>query len=606
MARERNSGQPGERAGGLWYRARLTLGLAAPRPGTGGWRQDVACAAGDLRDMNRRTEGDFLAVGESLTGFLLAARQIRGDIAEFTNDLSGASGERACQTLSTVLVLARTMQHRVADATRSLAMLRQAARQIQRGFAGFDGVVLSFHLAATLGRIETARLGNLQADLQHLSDEVKSCTEKVRTRVEHAVEVAGGFERCLDTTIQCIAELDLRQLGTLPVLIERVEQSLDAFRREQQQAAARSEGLAREFDSFSAALSNLVTAAQAHDITRQRVEHVIESLEHVSAAPGTAGKHSTQTPEETALIKLQCSQLDGAADAFHASVETIRQELQRIATQGERMAGEAKVLLDLAAESKQESFFVQMEKAFGVVMTAVSSGVDLGMQTSQAAGELKLLGSELRGCIGEIRGTWHELKLLAINSVIRAIHLGESGEAMSVVAGAMQRVYEDAEGYSNSTEESLNRLMEVVLSMAPPGTEDGASMVAELKHRIEDLHGASERGMTCGTRISKAAAELSGGVQTALNGFQAGALFAATGDRCRGMLRRIAAAADARPATPPDGLRHLEHRYTMREERRVHEEALGAGVAESVVAEPPAPATAVPGAGDLGENVELF
>lgn len=579
------------------------------RPGIAGWTREVAVVVADLRDMNRRTEGDFLAVGENLMTFLSAAREIRAVIGHFTDHISGESGERACQALDAVLALSSETQHSVLETNRALAGLRHSAARIQKGFARFDDVVLSFQVVATLGRIETARLGNLESDLPQLADQVRSCNEKVHTRVEHALHVAGGLERCLDQTLQRVSKLDFQQLETLPAIVGEVEQSLQAFRLRQQQAATTSRGLAEEFESFCKAIGNLVIAVQSHDITRQRVEHVIESLEHVldesARTPGPS-------PKEIAVIDLQCRQLVGASQAFAGSVETIKQELQKIATQGRRMDGEAKALLGFAAEAGQDSFFGQMERAFAGVLTAVSNSADLCTRTTTAAVELQQIGDSLQSCLQEIRAICLEINYLAINSMVRAVHLGTAGEVIGVLAGAIRSVYKDAEERSEKTEEPLASLMEAIFAMArsaPPvmtGNKGNAPVVQDLQNTIVDLHDSSERSLACGKQISAAAANLCERVQTALNGFTVGELFGERIGHCCAILQKITGEPNLGPARPIGGLQHLAERYTMREERETHELAIAANAPYESPSERYRPAAPVPQTADLGENVELF
>ncbi len=163
--------------------------------------------------MNRITEADFLAVGEKLMGFLSAARSIRADISQLAYYISGDSGQRACSALASVLHRSVEMKQRVEEASRTLGSLGHTADKIQRCFSGFHEIVLSFQVAATLGRIETARLEGSQSGLGHLADEVRSCTENIRARVEHALQAAVELEQYIDLAIQRVSERDLQQLA---------------------------------------------------------------------------------------------------------------------------------------------------------------------------------------------------------------------------------------------------------------------------------------------------------------------------------------------------------------------------------------------------------
>jgi chromosome segregation ATPase len=342
--------------------------------------------------MNRSTEADFLAVGEKLMGFLSTAREIRADISRLADSISGEAGQHACDALTDVLDGSTRMQEQVEQATHTLGGIRHAADKIQRGFSRFDDIVLSFHVVATLGRIETARLGGSQSDLSHLADEVRSCSEKIRERVETALREAAGLDQRIDLTIQKISGLDTRQLEDLPCLAAAVRKSLEAFRQRQQQANETSASLANEFKSFSEAINGVVTALQFHDITRQQIEHAVEALSHLAGNGDSQGRALRPSADEVAVIELQRQQLLGAAKAFASSVEQVKRELEQIASRGREMAGEAETLLCLAG-GQQSSFFDQMERCFAGVLAAVSNSAALNEETANATAELQRYGA---------------------------------------------------------------------------------------------------------------------------------------------------------------------------------------------------------------------
>jgi len=580
--------------------------------GIPGWVPDVTRVVEDLRAMNRSTEAGFLAVGEKLMGFLSAARDIRADIGKLAESISGAAGEDACNALTAVLDRSTEMQKRVEEAPRTLGTLRHTADQIQRRFSRFYDVVLSFQVVATLGRIETARLGSAESDLGHLADEVRSCTEQIRRRVENALQAAAGLDQRIDLTIRQISVLDVQQLKALPSLVGAVEESLQAFRLRQQRAQATSASLASEFRSFSEAINGVVTALQFHDITRQQIEHVVESLAPLAGNGDSYSRTSLPSADELAVIELQRRQLLGAAEAFAASVQQVKLELEQIVSRGREMAGVAKKLLGLA-EDERGSFFERMERCFAGVLAAVSNSTALNDETTKAAAELQRTIARLQACIHDIRAIASGINQLAINATIEAVHLGAAGEPLSVVAVAMQTLRADAEKRSTEIESSLGALNAAVLSMIPPAEQapesalrcDNAAVTEELRMRIDELHLSSARSLTCSQQISAAANTLCDDVQLAANGFTVGTLFCQTLDGCCGVLQRIAAEADTHPAGVAGVLQHLTVRYTMQSEREVHESAMaqikpGTSSDEQYrLAVPVSP-------GDWGDSVELF
>lgn len=607
------SEQPSARsAGRIDGAARKVSAILWRRPSAPAWVVDLARIIGDLETLNRVTEEDFLAVGERMMGFLSVARAIRADFGRLADFISGDSGERACQALATVLNRSTEMQARVERTNQVLVVLRHSAGKTQRLFSTFEDVVLSFQVVATLGQIETARLGSSQADLGHFAGEVRSCGAKIQGRVSHALEAATALEKRIDLIIKYVSTQDTQQLEALPSVLCTVREALEAFGLRQNEAAATSVSLGNNFGSFSEALHGLVAALQFHDITRQRIEHVIESLKQLLSEASRRGRASRPKPEDAGVIELQCQQLLGAGETFATSVQQVKRELEQIAIRGRAMVGETVALLGSAAEDQQSSFFNQMESCFAGVLAGVSKCAALDAETERAVAELELAMASLGTCVQEIGATTLEINHLAINSTIRAEHLGPAGAPLSVVAGALQTLHADTRDRQGETERWLAAFDEALLSLKPVASPEAAGgapsssigVIDEMQTRIKDLHASNGASLTCRERISEAAARLSADVQAASDRFNIGALVEETLERCRGELHKISAEASPGTSGPGHSLEHLAAQYTMAAEREVHEKATAKTMGEP---SPEEPATAAISAGDgFGENVELF
>ncbi|WP_321478227.1 methyl-accepting chemotaxis protein [uncultured Paludibaculum sp.] len=592
------------------HRSEVALGIDSAAPQ---WILDLTEVVEDLRGINRVTEADFLAVGGKLMGFLSSARGIRADISELATCIAGDAGERLCGALSTVLSRSIEMKGCVEETARTLDSIRLSADKMHQCFSRFDEIVLSFQVVATLGRIETARIGGSHLGLGHFADEVRSYSESIRKCVEHALGEAAELECYIGRAIQHISEGDSQQLAAIPSLVGAIEEVLGAFRLRQQEASATSLRLADEFTALSETINGLVEALQFHDITRQQVEHVIESLEDLL----NDARHSVPTacplPEVVAVVDLQRQQLLGAAKTFESSVQRVNRELKQVAALGHKMVAETRTLLGLVTEDQQSSFFPKMERAFAGVLSAIASCCVANDDTVRTQAELRHTISGLQGCLDDLRVIWRRINRLAINATIEAVHLGPAGEPLSVVAGSMQTLYLNAEKRSGETEDSLANLRSAVMSIVL-GSNDGpaasepsanASIVDELKARVDELHASSERSVAYSKRIGAVSATLYSDVRSASEGFAVGDLVAETLDRTCGTLQRITAASDIDAVHAARGLEHLAAQYTMLAEREVHERATATVF--------PAPsneemnrraATAPPG--DLGDGVELF
>jgi hypothetical protein len=394
-----------------------------------GSASDVKPVLGQLENLNRRTEQDFLTVGNALMELSSSARRIAADMSLLTELISGAQGRAATAALERVAEHSRAMQVRIESNGQALGKLRDLSGRLRQGFCGLTNRVATYRTLCTLTRIETSRLGSSGGDFGDLADQVRPLSEAIQASGEALVEAASVLDESVDSSLRKVEGLRARQLRELPRLVATAGEGMRAFARRRAQAAEASIRQSAEYETLCAAVDDLVRAIQFHDITRQQIEHVGEALRLT-----LSGSRPTR-----ALLLLQASQLESAGRVFASAVEGIEGDLNAVATRLQSMAEACRSLLGVE-ESEKASFFLRMQGCFAEILQAVTACATAGAEMTLAARAVEEPVERMRVSIGEIRSIETRVQRIAINATIRAAHLGTAGDPLSAIADAMQRM----------------------------------------------------------------------------------------------------------------------------------------------------------------------
>ncbi len=597
-----------------------TLGGLWPPPGnrtTGGdWWTAIGQVIGDLENLNGSTERDFLAVGEKLIEFRSAARQIASDMAALAQLISGEQGRNASHALTRILKHSKGMDLRIEQSGQALGQMCDLSGRIKLAFGGLRNMGSIFRTLCTLTQIETSRLGSTGADFGDLAAEVRPLSESIQSGGEGVLEAASRLDEGVRCAMRSGAELRARQLKELPELISGVMESLDSFDERRQRAAESSTRQAAQYGALCDAVGDVVRSMQFHDITRQQVDHVVQALRQLrSEWANGRGRRRSLPAGAGAILKLQSSQLSGAAGVFASSLERMVRDLESIAVRVQEMAEASRSLMGISAND-QDSFFLRMEGQFTAILkmlgTCARAQVEMG---SMAAQVVETIG-EMRESVGEIRGIEIRIRRIATNATIRAVHLGAAGDALNVIAEVMQRQAldsntktEEVAGALDAMSEAANRVSGGRGDAAPGADSEADEVIGEMRVAVGELHSSSESSFSRVNQIAALGARLAGDAGAVRGNFSAGALFAQVVDRARSELQRIGEQAGSGRlggVAPARQLENLAKQYTMQRERDVHE-SMAKGSAPAPV---PAPAAEALGValeeGDLGDNVELF
>ena len=580
-----------------------------------GWWEATEQVVKDLEDLNRSTERDFLAVGEKLIGFRLAARQIASEMAALTELISGEHGSHASQALTRILEHSRGMDARIEQSGQALLQVRDLSGRIRLGFAGLGNTVSVFRTLCTLTRIETSRLGSAGADFRDLAAEVRPLSESIQASGEGVLEASSRLDQGVQSAMRSGSELRERQLKELPALISGVIDSLHSFNERRQRAVESSARQAAQYGALCDAVDAVVKSVQFHDITRQQVEHVVQALQRLrSECEGGRGRLGSLPPGSRAILALQSSQLSGAAGLFASSLERMEGNLESMAVRVQGMAEASRALMGISADD-HDSFFLRMEGHFTAILqmlgTCTTAQAEMGSTAANLAGTI----GGMRESVAEIRGIEIRIQRIATNATIRATHIGAPGEALNVIADVMQRLAHDSNTSTEDAAGALDAMSDAASRVAggrgetASGADSGTNdVIVEMRHAVGELHKSSESSFSRVNQIAGLGARLAGDVGAVRAGFSAGALFAQMVDRARGELGRIGAQLgggswDGAEGAPAQQLESLAKHYTMQRERDVHEAAARGSAIAVAPTEVSKPALED---GDLGDNVELF
>lgn len=580
------------------------------------WGTAVERVIEDLEHLNRCTERDFLAVGEQLMQFRSKARQIALDMTALHELISGEHGRNASHVLARVLDRSREIDVQIEQSGDALGQVRGFSHGIRLAFEGLRNRVSVFRVLCTLTRIETSRLGSVGADFGDLSAEVGPLSEIIQSSGESVLEASSRLDEGVQSAIRSGADLRFTQLKDLPALIAGVTNSLKAFEERRNRAVESSAGQSLKYGAVCEAINDLVRSVQFHDITRQQIEHVVEALRQIRAGCEISPGNSDALPSDArAVLALQSLQLLGAARLFASSVKDMEGDLESIAVRVKEMAEASRELMGISADD-QGSFFLLMEGQFTSIldMLGTSSAAHAGMESTAAS--LEEIISKMASSLAEIVGVELRIQRIAINATIQSAHIGEAGNALSVIADFMQGLALDSNTNTERIGEALQAMGVAARRVsggsdraASDGTSGTSEITREMRNTVVELHSSSESAFIRVNEIAALGTQLADDIGAVRGGFSAGQLFAQIVSRARAELEGMG----AQSGEPTAGgevvsaqlLESHASRYTMQMERDVHK-----SVTTGAAMEPAAPvakaSTAVSKDEDLGDNVDLF
>ena len=440
------------------------------------------------------------------------------------------------------------------------------------------------------------------------ADGFASFADHMFAKLEQAERQVDEFEAeisQLGHSIGKMAAADRLLVHECSAVIPRVPQKLAADALALQQLQDSSAALAEQIAGLARDIRGKVAAAlgalQIGDITRQRLEHISESIAlldaHIAASDEEPATGRYLAGHVTALVAAQAA--DTVADFLRES-GTLSGSLRGIAPDAVRLAemrqgggsgGEIQQVLQRLEQDTSEIANVTRQ-----LCTAEADSAKLGHATSRAA-------DSLLGKLKAVNRIQRDVEQMAWNTALQCRGLGADGRGLAVISQEIQSFSRRLAGIWEMVSQSFDRIDSAARTMgdAAPDTDDmllqaleairngSASMEASLSGIDQDALqvGAMLRDTTddigCEAEIGPALTRAVEGLTDLANTVE---------------IRSDDEVAEPARQSLATLMEQIAARYTMAREREVHRAFLPAGANDDV----PEPADASAGDDDLFDD----
>jgi len=481
--------------------------------------------------------------GEEFTAAVALLTRLREEAGHIASR-QDASGER----VEKLMAMARELEDpidRLSKAVRNLGLIAINARIIAAGMAQMTGDLDSFAL-------EMVELGKTAAS-------IVAEFSKAHRRLTDALAQAGGAN----------AAFRRKHEGTLAAISLRLGEHLAVIDGHRTHALADVAEAGRIGGSISRRIGEAVSAMQIGDITRQRLEHVEDSLadmEARGASPAT----------EALVLRVQAAQLTETHDDFSREVEAITKALLSLSGDAQRMLDDSCAQAD-ALLSSGGTALAGLVADLGSVTEVLGDYEAMRTRIDALRREVASCVNDMQDRMDDIGDLEQSMRLLSINTSVRCSRFGEEGRALRVVAQEMRELaaftVEAATTITSGLRRSRSELGSDADGEAGATTEvlsnDAARAIELLGGVVERMRARAATIAEIGPRTSKLLRDAAHASESYGRHAQEWQGLALNMDEARERLEAGGGDLDA------ELLGRMRQRYTMVAERRIHDDFCG-------------------------------
>ena len=442
-------------------------------------------ATQELDSLARSTEKEVRAVAaafEDLSGYADTILNLAGAI------VASVEGENVSTVLPRVRNLgmqARSFVGERLEATNGILETVTSEvkllRQLSLVTRGQRAIALQTQALSVLANMEAARLGAIGVGFQQLARELSSFSKSLNEDTQALSDRTDGRRNLIEDKSGALAD-------ELPLLREKMSNTEAVLGRDLAVLDANLTQLSsvplqfrKWVEEIAQQVTGVVAAVQAHDITRQQIEHVQEAFGIISAGldgnargDGVALEMSRAMSRAYAGLTIQIYQLRTIKEtvaSWTAQIRTCMEGILKISAS--QVVGIGPMVLKQEREVSSQLAHIEMlereSQAYSEKIQHTFGGLASLMQL---VGEHLQKSKAVRNC----------LQLLTFNSIIEATHIGVQARAILAIARSIEGISSEwgdlsdqsarAMGEIQELTEQTNRLMSVFSAASEMGLRE--------------------------------------------------------------------------------------------------------------------------------------
>ena len=236
-----------------------------------------------LQEVTQQTEQAALDMGEKFMDIIKRARTQADNASTALTGLGVSGGDGSLinisrKTFTEVMACLDAITGSVAEAQQAMAVVNQDTQSIKKIVAEIEYIAQQTNLLALNAAIEAARAGESGKGFSVVADEVRKLSDRSNSAAEKIKKLIDKMVTDMNSMHQRTDQTATENTAKSVKAGKAVDEALTMLDSAMTEAKGRLDGLKTDTEALARDISGIIVSMQFQDITRQRIEHVIEPL----------------------------------------------------------------------------------------------------------------------------------------------------------------------------------------------------------------------------------------------------------------------------------------------------------------------------------------
>lgn len=294
-------------------------------------------------------------------------------------------------------------------------------------------------------------------EIRDFSEKVSRIAEEIRDDTKTARTMQTSARAEMTKTLNELNGLESAAAKSLRDAVENIEELVERSRVALDHASEHSQEISQQ-------VGRVVVEIQFQDSMKQRIEHIIRALGDAVSLCSKRGKNSNPGATELerldalySILSLQAAQLGQVISEVRQVHENALRAFRRIAAEILSLVGSLSQLR--SNNGRSESPFISLKTALDQLGMLLGKGKGMARCIEESVSAATETATSLAERTEYVREISYQTRLMAMNAVIKAVHLDKTGMTLEVLAQEVSVLSRKTSIFAEEVQEAIDPLV---------------------------------------------------------------------------------------------------------------------------------------------------
>jgi uncharacterized protein YukE len=470
-----------------------------------------------VRAMSQTVDNGLLVVGDRLSSAVDVLGALTRRFESLPEELETDALRAASTSLEEVSKHIPAMADALVQEKTTLSRLSGHNQVVGASVAQLKKTVSVISVLAMNAQIESAHINMASEDFAAFAKEIVRLSKKAEATIEDYIGEHAKLAGLLAEAGQAHERFLSTQDETMNVAGQKLAESLRTIETRRRRAADVAAEIGTTSKNIGDEIGAVVMGLQIGDTTRQRLEHVVDTLEACASIgePGGSGEKVPPWAQGLAkgqhnglvavILRMESAQLEHAAKEFDVKLRKVVGSLHQLDAEASgivRLGGTTFGSEEYGNRSFLEDLEESLRRANGLISQCEAARRNVDAVIATLAASL----DGLLARITSVKDVETEMRLVGLNTALKCGRLGSQGRTLSVISHELRAYANQTVEDADKLTSSLKEISKVAEQFKRDRQEWSGGRLSDMKQR---LAASCDPFLACGARVGQALDALS-------------------------------------------------------------------------------------------------